>query len=164
MRCRYCAWPTVRVAANSIAGRSIPSTGQAVNSSCGMTLQFDGAISAATEIDTLIVCGGYKIAQQTTPEILAALRLIAKTKIPIGALCTGAFVLAKAGSVRRLSLHNSLGKPLGFSRAISSTTGHVKSFCHRWQSLHLCWWRQFYRFNVEVSLYSLWPSNGTRNF
>ena len=71
--------------------------GQAVNSSCGMTLQFDGAISAATEIDTLIVCGGYKIAQQTTPEILAALRLIAKTKIPIGALCTGAFVLAKAG-------------------------------------------------------------------
>ena len=47
--------------------------------------------------DCLMVCGGVDIQKHTTKPVLAWLRRESRRGIPIGGLCTGAHVLAKAG-------------------------------------------------------------------
>jgi len=89
--------------ANRISGRELyrwsvySSTGEPVTSSSGLEVQLDGALDSATEVKILLVCGGYNIKQYCTKLLADRLRVFAKSKIPLGALCTGTYVLAKAG-------------------------------------------------------------------
>jgi transcriptional regulator GlxA family with amidase domain len=72
-------------------------TGEAVTSSSGLEVQLDGDLGSATEVKILLVCGGYNIKQYCTKSLSDRLRVFAKNKIPLGALCTGTYALAKAG-------------------------------------------------------------------
>ena len=89
--------------ANRISGRELyrwstySLTGEAVTSSSGLEVQLDGDLGSATEVKILLVCGGYNIKQYCTKSLSDRLRVFAKNKIPLGALCTGTYALAKAG-------------------------------------------------------------------
>jgi transcriptional regulator GlxA family with amidase domain len=48
-------------------------------------------------VDILFVCGGVDVQDAVSPPILAALRRLADNRVPLGALCTGGYALAKAG-------------------------------------------------------------------
>ena len=47
--------------------------------------------------DIVFVVGGVQVEKATTPSLLAALRRLAQKRVPLGALCTGGYALAKAG-------------------------------------------------------------------
>ena len=48
-------------------------------------------------VDILFVCGGVDIQTGSTPKVLSSLRRLAERRVPLGALCTGGYALAKAG-------------------------------------------------------------------
>ena len=48
-------------------------------------------------VDILFVCGGVDVQAGATPKVLSSLRRFAERRIPLGALCTGGYALAKAG-------------------------------------------------------------------
>ena len=48
-------------------------------------------------VDILFVCGGVDVQEAVSPRIVAALRRLAERRVPLGALCTGGYALAKAG-------------------------------------------------------------------
>lgn len=57
--------------------------------------------------DCVLICGGVQVAQAVTPPLLAWLRRGARSGATLGALCTGAHVLARAGLLdgRRATIH-----------------------------------------------------------
>jgi transcriptional regulator GlxA family with amidase domain len=64
----------------------------------GLEITPDGSIEKADDISILFVCGGSDIADAWSKQIQFALRRIAKRNgIKLGALCTGSYLLAKAG-------------------------------------------------------------------
>ena len=89
--------------ANRLSGRELyrwstySLTGEAITSSAGLDVQIEGALDSATKVKILLVCGGYNIKQHSTKLLIDRLRVFAKNKIPLGALCTGTYALAKAG-------------------------------------------------------------------
>jgi transcriptional regulator GlxA family with amidase domain len=48
-------------------------------------------------VDILFVCGGVDVQSAVSPQVLAAVRRFAERRVPLGALCTGGYALAKAG-------------------------------------------------------------------
>ena len=72
-------------------------TGDAVESSDGISLHIDGPVSAAAEVGQLFVCGGIRVESACDGELLNLLRGFAKRNRPLGALCTGSYALAAAG-------------------------------------------------------------------
>jgi AraC family carnitine catabolism transcriptional activator len=89
--------------ANRLAGRAIFSwqvfseDGEPVEASSGMRLIVDGAIDAAAGLPTVIVCAGFDPVAAETRHMLASLRRLARAGTMLGALDTGAHLLAKAG-------------------------------------------------------------------
>ena len=88
----------------------ISETGAPVSASDGLSVNVDCGIEdreALTGMDVLIVCGGWKIEQNTTGVIVRWLRSIAQSNIGFGSTCTGSYVLAKAGLLNgfRCSVH-----------------------------------------------------------
>jgi transcriptional regulator GlxA family with amidase domain len=71
--------------------------GQPARASNGLQLSPTIALEQAGKPDILFVCGGVDVQEVVTPKILAALRRLAERHVPLGALCTGGFALAKAG-------------------------------------------------------------------
>ena len=71
--------------------------GEPVVSSAGLTIQVADSLPAAVDLSLLIVCGGYQIKAHSTKPVIDCLRRLAKRKIPLGAICTGSYVLAAAG-------------------------------------------------------------------
>lgn len=71
--------------------------GQPARASNGLQLSPTIALEQAGRLDILFVCGGVDVQEVVTPKILAALRRLAERRVPLGALCTGGFALAKAG-------------------------------------------------------------------
>jgi transcriptional regulator GlxA family with amidase domain len=63
----------------------------------GAVLRLDMGLDELDREDCLMVCGGVDIQKHTTKPVLAWLRRESRRGIPIGGLCTGAHVLAKAG-------------------------------------------------------------------
>ena len=72
-------------------------TGNAVESSDGLSLHIDGPLSEAAAAGQLFVCGGIKVESACDGELLNLLRGFAKRNRPLGALCTGSYALAAAG-------------------------------------------------------------------
>ena len=78
-----------------------------VRSSCGLELTPDLCMAEAKGLNFLFVCGGEHIQQYCDKDLVSSLRRYAQSKVQIGALCTGSYVLAKAGLLRgyRCTIH-----------------------------------------------------------
>ncbi len=64
----------------------------------GLDITPDGSIENATDMSVLFVCGGADIVDTWSKQLQFALRRIAKrNNIRLGALCTGSYLLARAG-------------------------------------------------------------------
>jgi transcriptional regulator GlxA family with amidase domain len=71
--------------------------GRPVEASGGLTLAPTLALDKLGSVDILFVCGGINIREAVSPALLTALRRIADRGVPLGALCTGGYALARAG-------------------------------------------------------------------
>jgi transcriptional regulator GlxA family with amidase domain len=88
--------------ANRLRGRelyrwlTLSIDGQPVSASNGLTMTPHASLAAAGAIDMAFVCGGVDIERAVDKSLLFWLRKLANQRIPIGALCTGTYLLAKA--------------------------------------------------------------------
>ncbi len=93
--------------ANRLVGRevyewSLVSTdGRPVDASSGLALSPTGALNKLGPVDILFVCGGINVKDAVSPALLTALRRLADRRVPLGALCTGGYALARAGLLDR---------------------------------------------------------------
>ena len=89
------------------AWRTATADGQPVTSSCGLTVQVDGALGTPARDATLVVCAGNQPEKAITPALVAAVQRHHRHGGPVAGLCTGPFALAKAGLLtnRRFTLH-----------------------------------------------------------
>jgi len=89
--------------ANRNAGRSIYSwkcysiDGQSAISSAGLEFPVAGSIADMPKLTSLILCGGINIQDHCSPQLMAATRKAASYGADIGTICTGTYILAKAG-------------------------------------------------------------------
>ena len=88
--------------ANLLAGRPlyewqlITSGGHPEAASNGLIMQPVRACSEVGELDGVFVCGGVEIKLAVDKAALFWIRKLAHRKVPLGALCTGSYLLAKA--------------------------------------------------------------------
>ena len=71
--------------------------GNPVKASNGLEILPDNSIDKVGDMSTFLVCGGIEIADAWTSSMKFALRKIASRNITIGAVCTGSYLLARAG-------------------------------------------------------------------
>ncbi len=71
--------------------------GAAVQASNGIRLEADGSIADIGPMPNVVVCGGVDIQRQDHSLLIAKLRRLAFYGVSIGSVCTGSYVLAKAG-------------------------------------------------------------------
>lgn len=71
--------------------------GEPITSSSNLEIAPNGDISLADELDILFVCGGDKVHLSVDKSMLFWLRKLAKKKVALGAMCTGSYLLARAG-------------------------------------------------------------------
>lgn len=89
--------------ANQLTGKTlyrwhvITTDGEPVAASNGLRIVPDAAIGENPNLDALFVCGGNHVQRACTKELLSWLRKQANRKVPLGAVCTGSYLLAKAG-------------------------------------------------------------------
>ena len=94
--------------ANRLAGRelfawrSLSEDGGPIEASNGMRFMVDGALAEAARLPTLIVCSSFDPQLHESKTLLAALRRLSRAGIVLGALDTGAHILAKAGLLEDL--------------------------------------------------------------
>ena len=89
--------------ANKLTGQSVYDwsivslDGQPTPASNGLQLAPTVPLEQVGPVDILFVCGGVEVQEAVSPKIVAALRRLAERRVPLGALCTGGYALAKAG-------------------------------------------------------------------
>ena len=89
--------------ANRLSGRELyrysvfSIDGEPVVSCAGLELKLDGSFHTTVDMNVLIVCGGYNVKNYCDKPVIDALRSMDKKGIPLGAMCTGSYVLAAAG-------------------------------------------------------------------
>jgi transcriptional regulator GlxA family with amidase domain len=85
----------------------VSATGGQVTASNGVALQADTGLADLGRDAVILVVGGLKVKQAVTRPVLTWLRREARRGLPIGALCTGAQVIAEAGLLegRRCTIH-----------------------------------------------------------
>jgi AraC family transcriptional regulator, glycine betaine-responsive activator len=89
--------------ANSLTGQTVYEwsivslDGLPVSASNGLQLSPTLALEDCGAFDILFVCGGVNVQQAVSPKVVAALRRLAERRVPLGALSTGGYALAKAG-------------------------------------------------------------------
>jgi len=71
--------------------------GQPASASNGLSMAPTVALDQIGPADIVFVVGGVQVERAVTPGLLAALRRLAQRRVPLGALCTGGYALAKAG-------------------------------------------------------------------
>ena len=99
--------------ANRLSGQSLYSwqllSPQAapVRSSCALSLDTDLRLADARGLDLLLICGGEHIQRYCDKPLLTTLRRLSQSRTRLGALCTGAYVLARAGLLKgyRCTIH-----------------------------------------------------------
>lgn len=81
--------------------------GDAVKASNGISAAPDSSMAELDPVAVLFVCGGVNPGKQWSPELAKALQLIDKRGGALGALCTGAYQLAKSNLLNglRCTLH-----------------------------------------------------------
>lgn len=63
----------------------------------GLQLTPTVPLESIRSVDILFVCGGVEVQAGVSPRLLAVLRRFAERRVPLGALCTGGYALARAG-------------------------------------------------------------------
>jgi transcriptional regulator GlxA family with amidase domain len=99
--------------ANRVLGRDVYEwsvvslDGNATDASSGLKLSPTDGLDKLGAVDILFVCGGINVREAVSPALLAALRRLAERRVPLGALCTGGYALARAGLLDnfRASIH-----------------------------------------------------------
>jgi len=71
--------------------------GSPVSASNGLRITPDCAVADAPRLDGIFVCSGLKVDRTYSRDLAVWLRKMAQSKIAIGALCTGTYLLARAG-------------------------------------------------------------------
>ena len=71
--------------------------GNPTSASNGLQMSPTVALDAIGTVDILFVCGGVEVQSAVSPQVLSALRRFADRRVPLGALCTGGYALARAG-------------------------------------------------------------------
>jgi transcriptional regulator GlxA family with amidase domain len=87
--------------------RFLSTDGRPVASSSGLTVEADGELSSASDIDCAVICGGIDIQHFDDRQIVSWLRRMARRGLDIGAMCTGSHILARAGLLdgHRCTIH-----------------------------------------------------------
>ncbi len=89
--------------ANQLSGETLyrwailSEDGRVVTASDGLKLEVDSCISNNVNFDTVLVCGGVDIKSTVTRKTLSWLIHLSRRKIILGGICTGSYLLAKAG-------------------------------------------------------------------
>ena len=89
--------------ANRLADRQLYSweilaeTMEPVLASSGLSITPDRTVEDVRDPDMVLVCGGLDIHRNTRKQHLSFLQRAMQRKLPLGALCTGSYSLAKAG-------------------------------------------------------------------
>lgn len=97
-----CAVEPLRIA-NLVSGRTlyrwtlISEDGRNAVASCGVQIAVDAGLDASIDADHLFVVSGINVENHVSPAVLSYLRRLDRHGQRIGAICSGAFVLAKAG-------------------------------------------------------------------
>ena len=99
--------------ANRLSGKKlyewsvITTTGEPVKSSSGLTILADKNLDNALPLDMLFVCGGVNVQNHADKSTLFWLKKLEKTQTSMGAICTGTYLLAKAGLLdnHRCTIH-----------------------------------------------------------
>lgn len=97
---------TLRMA-NRVLGREayewmlVSEDGQPVCASNGLSLAPTRSVEQMGVPHIVFVCGGLDVRRTVTPALLGLLRRLAQRHVPLGSLCTGGYVLAKAGLLEK---------------------------------------------------------------
>ena len=89
--------------ANQLSGKelfrwtAVSEDGKPVRASDGMSLAADCAIYEQSDFDTVIVCGGIAVRNSYSDPMLKWLADLSRNKVELGGICTGSYLLAKAG-------------------------------------------------------------------
>lgn len=89
--------------ANYVSGQTLfawrlySKDGLPVEASNGISVSTDGAYTDVGPMPDVVVCAGIDVRNGTTRELIARLRRLSLYGTSIGAVCTGTYVLAKAG-------------------------------------------------------------------
>ncbi len=89
--------------ANRLVGRDVYAwslasvDGQPATASSGLALAPTGVLDKLGPADIVFVCGGVNVREAVSPALIATLKRLAERRIPLGALCTGGYALARAG-------------------------------------------------------------------
>ncbi len=89
--------------ANQISGQTLyewltlTADGQPVPASNGLPISGATPIDEAGQLDAVFVCGGLDVRVASDKSIIKWLRGLAHRHVPLGGICTGAYVLARAG-------------------------------------------------------------------
>jgi len=79
------------------AWRLFSADGQPVEASCGLKVAVDGVLDE--NVSALILCAGFEPRRGISRPLIAALRRMARRGVALGALDTGAYLLAEAGLI-----------------------------------------------------------------
>jgi transcriptional regulator GlxA family with amidase domain len=88
--------------ANRLLGRDVYEwsvvsvDGRAAEASSGLSLSPTGSLEKLAA-DIVFVCGGINVRETVSPALIRVLRRLAERRVPLGALCTGGYALARAG-------------------------------------------------------------------
>lgn len=87
--------------------RVLTPDGQPVQASNGISVAADGAYADAAAATAAIVCAGVDVQTFEHRDLIAKLRGLAARGVPLGALCTGSYVLARGGLLdgHRCTIH-----------------------------------------------------------
>ncbi|HET9977531.1 MAG TPA: GlxA family transcriptional regulator [Burkholderiaceae bacterium] len=91
-----------RVLARDAYGWTIVSErGEPVVASNGLSLSPTLPVEDMGAPNIVFVCGGVDVRKSVTPSVLATLRRLAQHRVALGSLCTGGYVLARAGLLEK---------------------------------------------------------------
>ena len=76
--------------------RIVSMDGEPVASSSGLYVRIDGNLESVKDANLVIVCAGEHVQRHANKTLLAWLRRLAQRRIALGAICTGAYLLARA--------------------------------------------------------------------